>query len=104
MKNFDINEEVEKTLGALDHHERVDASPFFYTKLQSKLKKKEEIKQASFSLLNLWQPALIVILVIVNIFTISEFTNTNDTQSVYQLANEYGLNSSENGVQDYIIE
>lgn len=105
MKEFDIEKEIEKTLGSLDSHERVEASPFFYTKLEQRLKKNEEVKEVSFSIWSLVQPALMAIFIFVNIFTIVRFTENNENQLVNSLASDYGINVSENNnVQDYIFD
>lgn len=103
MRKFDIEKEIEKTLDSLDNHERVEASPFFYTKLQERLKKIGEEEVARFSFWNVWQPALVVVLIFVNVFTLVEFTTSNDNDNdVNAIASDYGISTFENLVQDYV--
>jgi hypothetical protein len=103
MGKFDIEEEIEKTLNSLDNHKRVEASPFFYTKLQQQLKAADEDRRSKFSIWNNLQSVLIVIFVFANVFTIIKITNTNQSQSVNSLASDYSINVSKQPVQDYIF-
>jgi hypothetical protein len=102
MREKDIKKEVDKTLNALNGHQRVAASPYFYTKLQQRLDQATKLEEkATFSLVRLWQPALLSVLLFVNIFTLSELRLRKDKVSV--LAGEYNIAKVENEIQDYSI-
>jgi hypothetical protein len=91
-----IEEEVEKTLQALDDYEPVEANPYFLTRLMQRIeeeKKTEEIPK--FSWVKVWQPALITTLVLVNAYTFYHFTiDINSDEGLSTLIEEYNYNSN----------
>lgn len=68
-----VREKVEETLASLDRMERLDAGPAFFSKLQARLGAEAE-RPVRFRLPNLLapalRPALLAILVLVNILTV----------------------------------
>ena len=108
MKNKQqINEEVKKTLKLLDQAENIEADHFFYTRLQSKLRSKDqkETKKLMFGFnFALLRNAFIVSLVLLNLISgIYVLRNDNyQTEStndyISTLAEEY---SAEQNLYDY---
>ena len=103
MKKNDIKKEVEKTLDVLNDHERIEASPFFYTKLQERIKREEEDQRPMFSSLYILQYVIIVIFIFVNIFTTVKLINQNNENEINLLVEEYGVNNTKRVVQDYVF-
>jgi len=104
MRRKDINEEVEKTLQALDDFEQVEANPYFMTRLMQRIEneKKEEESRPSFSWVTLWQPALFAMLIIVNAYTFYQFSShsTTDDAGLSTLMDEYSIEQNTSN-QDY---
>lgn len=76
--NFNIEEEVEKTLLALDDFEHVEASPYFYSRLSQKLEptSSKPPAQQNFIWTRLWRPKMLLILLGVSIFSSIQIDNT----------------------------
>lgn len=96
MRRKNIEEEVEKTLRALDDYEPVEAHPYFMTRLMQRIEneKKASVRPKSFGV-NLWQPALILGLIVINAFTFYHFTfqtNSHD-EGLSTLIEEYNYHS-----------
>lgn len=93
-KNW-VEEEVEKTLSSWDDLERIEANPYFFTRLQQRLANEQSPKQlwsASFL-----RPALLGILLIINVWTVASVLNsqarynTTTTATLSDFASDYGL-------------
>lgn len=93
-----IQQEIDKTLEQFDNAERIKPNPFLLTRIEARIR--EEKRERKFSVARtVLRPALLLIILAANIFTISEFlhyrtesTGSNDTMSVF--AKEFGLQTS----------
>jgi hypothetical protein len=90
-----IEDEVEKTLTVLDGMENARQNPFLYTRIKAKLESKKDADQSSKPIL---LPVSLVLLVLLNIFTLfnTQLTGNQDQSSISQqylqeLGNEYNL-------------
>ncbi len=71
-KNFKIEEEIEKTLRSVDNTEKIECSPFFYTKLMGRIESKEKSQEQSefkFNIRDYLRPALLILIITLNILT-----------------------------------
>ena len=111
MKQEKIEQEIVKTLECFETAERLKADPYFYRRLQARIKGNE--KQKRFSLQGILsakalRPALITAIVVLNIFTaMMVFKGTDgriDSRDQYltAFAEEYSLDL--NSVSSYIFE
>lgn len=105
-KNENIEQEIERTLLCFDEAERLKADPFFYTRLQTRIKDLEERKGFSLQgLLNVkvLRPALLTLVIVMNIVTTFVVFQKVDRQTDYRdqyltsFAEEYSLNQESNG-------
>ena len=98
-----IEEEIARTLDAFDRVERLPEDPYFYTRLQARLRERETDKIGLFKFL---RPAIVTALLIVNIVTaffyLSADTSGQTTDSRQQivllLSKELGIEQSENTI------
>jgi hypothetical protein len=98
-----IDQEVQKTLHCFAPLDKLSAHPYFYTRLQARLdiQQKEKEHEHKFFSPRLWRPALIGIMVVLNLTTAvlvyvsSEQNMPLTTDTLSTLAAEYDLN------QDY---
>jgi hypothetical protein len=88
--NEDINDRVEKTIGAFDNAHRAEVKPFFYTRIQGRLEanNRSVLIQRNFA----W--ATFVIILILNsmfyaFYEPMEEINTNDV--IVQMYEEYNI-------------
>ncbi|MFC1729719.1 hypothetical protein ACFL6I_05225 [candidate division KSB1 bacterium] len=82
-KKSNIEKEIDLTLKELDHFEPIEASPFFYSKLTSRLNADSEKQVGFFSRflsIDLLKPALLVLIVALNLFTVIKFLSIQNTQ------------------------
>lgn len=99
-KQEHISEEVEKTLNSLDNWQPVKTDPFFYTRLQARMQKRqEEHKWAWFFDSALLKPALAVAIVAINVVTLIHYSNQTSQavsrdEAIESFTNEYALNQS----------
>ena len=105
-REMNINDEVEKTLQALDGVERMEANPYFYTRLNQRIQdEKTETSRPPLIFSKLWQPALLAVLVIFNVYTFVQVDGANGSETaqdgVSVLMQEYQINSS-NSSYDYV--
>ncbi len=73
MKNRDkkIEEKIERTIGIFDDMENIEADPFLFTRIKAGLEEKENTREnLFFSWLPSPQAALIVTLVVINLFSL----------------------------------
>ena len=102
-RNEHIEEKVNKTMEILDNMEKVEASPFFHTRLEAKLEN-QIAEKSFFSFLFSSQfylkPVLIGLVLLVNIISISFFvinTNSNSkhTNEISNLLETYAFDQTE---------
>lgn len=93
MENFDnIKNEVEKTLNSLNGINQAEPKAFFYTRLHARMEKEllEPKTVLGFQLKPIHAYSIFIVLVVINIFAISNFKNhqnhsqQEDTYSLYQ--------------------
>ena len=101
-KKFNIEEEIQKTLDSVDGIKRVEGNPFLYTRLQERLNSNRESNVANKSFLSpIWQFALVAFLLIANVYVLlqSDYSNTQNTTTIEDVATEYDLTSSEDDTE-----
>ena len=76
-----INSEVEKTLELLDKLENIEPNPFLYTRIKVKIDEfnTKPIWLQDLSLTDIIKSAFIVILVLINIYSLIVFSQQNTT-------------------------
>jgi hypothetical protein len=101
-----VREQVEETLASLDRLERLDAGPAFFSRLQARLGAEAEkpVHSSLFRLPRVFtpvlRPALLAILVLVNILTVVFVAKAGahreevEKASVMAVAHDYSLNQS----------
>ena len=75
-----IIREVEKTLELLEQAERLKPNPFFFTRVQARIREKKK-ELAWQGLPGILKPVLLAILLAVNIFTAAYFLSTNKVET-----------------------
>jgi hypothetical protein len=98
-----IDQEVQKTLQFLEPMEKVSADPYFYTRLQARLRLQHQQKENRFELFGSrwWRPALAGMIVILNLTTAALVYMSNEKSkelnqdTLTTLATEYGLNQDD---------
>jgi hypothetical protein len=99
-----IDQEVQKTLQCFEPLEKVSADPYFYTRLQVRLRQQHQQKENKLELFGprWWRPALVGMIIILNLTTaalvyLSNEKNKELNQDTWTtLAAEYGLNQDDN--------
>jgi hypothetical protein len=94
MENLD--DKIDKTLGALEGIERAEPNPFFYARLKARMENAQEalpprirwVMKPSFVFSGL---ALIIILNVVSVINYSKNSQQPEKQSIEGFASEYGL-------------
>ena len=110
-KKARIEEEVEKTLQCFETTEKVEPNPFFYTRLQAKIRsieeKKESSKKSGLSLA--LRPALLLCLVVINLLSAVLVFRESDSQAdireyyLTTFAEEYALKQDEQNEYDLFL-
>lgn len=91
---------IEKTLELLEEKISAEYDYYYQTRLNAKLK--ENLKQDESRFVKILKPALIFVLVLLNIFTIlyglssSDYETTYDRQDLIEVINDEVFYSSEN--------
>jgi len=101
-KNYNIEEEIQKTLDSVDAIQRVDGNPFLYTRLQERLNSNRESNVTNQRLLSpIWQFALVAFLLITNAFVMlrSDYFNVQNEVTIDDLATEYELTPNEDDTE-----
>lgn len=104
-KNIRIEEEVEKTMSLLDNAEILEPNPYLYTRINARLKESGSEKVLSNkenALVIKLLPAILIVLVVFNFFSIIDFTSSNNSDTlnenrkeyIQQLGDEFLLNQS----------
>ena len=100
-KRKPVREEVEKTMSLLDRMENLEAGPYFYTRVEARLRSKEieeKTKHPGIFVVRVLKPALLVLLLLVNLFSavffLSESKDTGLVEEKYrsqasQIVQEY---------------
>lgn len=71
-----VREEVEKTMSLLDRMQNLEASPYFYTRIQAKLSSKEREKKtilSGFPGARVLRPAFLLLLLMINLISVFFF-------------------------------
>ncbi|UOD35136.1 hypothetical protein DSN97_02015 [Deferribacteraceae bacterium V6Fe1] len=74
-----IENEIEKTLKLLEESERLTPNPFFYAKIEEKLKEKGGKNRLNLSLI--MKPVALIALILLNITTIAMYVKGDDATS-----------------------
>lgn len=98
-----IEKEVEKTLQQLDQFEKLESDPFFYTRLQAKMKstQNQHNQSAIFSFAGRYlRPAFLILLLVLNLISalvvLQNRNSGSDSQStnISSFADEYSINDN----------
>lgn len=94
MENLD--EKIEKTLGALGGIERAEPNPFFYTRLKARMENAQEVLPSRVRWImnpSVVFSSLLVIIVlnVVSVINYSKNSQQPERQSIEGFASEYGL-------------
>jgi hypothetical protein len=101
MKKQEIEKEVEKTLSLLDHVRPVKAGPFFYTRLESRMRTQQRAKKVERLLPDRWVLAMIGIafLVLINVYSLLHFSSQSRAamreQGLATIAEEYDFTNNQ---------
>ena len=98
-----IEEEIARTLEEFDRVERLPEDPYFYTRLQARLRERFTEKTGFFKLL---RPAIVTALLLLNIVTAFFYLSTDTSsqttdsrqQTVLLISKELGIEQSENNI------
>ena len=99
-KEEKIREEVEKTLNAFDNIENLDGNPYLFTRIQFEIESLQTKGEESFLKGSILKPAILFIVLIINICTVVFYPNSeNTTTSTKQtylsaISSEYSINHS----------
>lgn len=108
-KNYNIEQEVKKTMESIDEIKRVEGNPFLYTRLQERMNRQEESKVVTrHSRFPIWQLAMVAALLFINGFVLHqsgyfdlEKTVAVEETTIEDFADEYALTESEEDL-DYL--
>ena len=102
-KDQHIEQEIEKTLDSLNKTEKIECSPFFYTRLMGNietLEKKQKHKVFESDLISILKPTLLIFIIILNIVTGIYLLNYTIEQSqdrsqyIKSLSEEFSIQQS----------
>lgn len=93
-KQYDIEEEIERTLQSLDGIQPATPKPFFYTRLQGRMEQRLLTKK-SWLFRPVYAFSALGLVLLLNFMTIYTFTHstTQSSATPENFAKEYGLNS-----------
>jgi len=104
-----IKQEVDRTLEYMEEIDTIDPSPFFYNRIMAHLESPASSEKNFFSRffsLSALQPALIACFIIINICTLTLFSNGTSARSVSReenlaaLAEEFQLIQTDNQIKE----
>jgi len=72
-----IEEHVRQTLDAFEQAEKLPPNPYFFTRVQARLKRKEK----SFTIAHVVKPAVIALLLILNMITVFRYFNRAEVRN-----------------------
>ena len=84
-KKEKIEEEVRKTLNVFELKESLPSNPYFYTRIQQRIKEKTENNSTSLGFL---KPALLVCLLLINVGTFIWYFNSSEDYYVTETRQE----------------
>lgn len=89
-KNEEFDNRVDRTLGSLDHLQRVPANPYLYSKIEQRLNAVPEKRIWGWS--RQPGPALLILLITFNVFTIVQFNRSDISSAEHRnaLSEAYG--------------
>jgi len=100
----DIDQEIEATLNSLDEVGRAEMSPFFYTRVEARLQRRNTEATDSFMQRLITRPALAVsiltvflilnIVAIKGISSVSHATTQRSASELQDFATEYNMNTT----------
>lgn len=96
--DLNIENEVQKTLDALENIKRVDGNPFLFTRIKAQLEKDRQInakKTLQFSNVLSW--SMMVLLLTINIIAITDNLKTETSQDslIESIASDFGFQDQE---------
>ncbi len=100
-RKIKIKKKVERAFQCLDEIENIECSPFFYTRLQSKIKGLNYKRKHWYDTLSdkfAFRPAFLAVVVLVNIISAVAVLKNGDDQSgsrvelISEISEEYSLN------------
>lgn len=99
-KKDKIREEVEKTVNAFDHLEKLEGNPYLFTRIQSEIESNlTKEKRYNFKG-EFLRPVILFLILIMNVFTVIFFFNskseTSSTKQTYfsAISSEYSISGS----------
>jgi hypothetical protein len=97
MKNENIERRIEDTLNSLEGLQKAESNPFFYTKIEQRLRNTQQGLVSSTTFYRL--AFALIILIVLNVFTYTKFhsidaTNGATKTGIEAFASEYGLQQS----------
>ncbi len=96
MKNEEkIREEVEKTLNAFDNIDNLSENPYLFTRLQTKIEESVALNEKRGFKGIILKPAILFIIVILNIFTGIYFINSGNKTTTVTKQDYFSKISSE---------
>ena len=98
-----IEEEIRKTLEVFDQKESLPPNPYFYTRVQQRIKENSENNSTVWGYL---KPALLTILLLINVGTFIWYFNSpgnysateNQKELIEYLSNDLSLNINQNNI------
>ena len=102
-KKHKIEEVIDMTLSSVDRNEKIECTPFFYTKLMGRIESQEKSRERSelkFNIRDYLRPALLVLIVAVNLLTgIFIYKNSTEqiserTEYIESLSKEFSIQQS----------
>ncbi len=98
-----IEEEIRKTLDMFEQKESLPPNPYFYTRVQQKIKEKSENNSTMWRYL---KPALLTILLLINVSTFIWYFNSTENYSAAEnqkelieyLSFDLNLNTNQNNI------
>lgn len=103
IKNQKIDEEIDMTLSSIYSNEKIECSPFFYSKLMGRIESQEKSREQfefKFNIRDYLRPAFLISIVTINILTgIFIYKNSSEqiserTEYIESLAKEFSIQQS----------
>lgn len=102
MKNENIIRKTEETLQSIERIQRVEPDPYLATRVLARWQREQETSMISNGAWK-WQLALMVVLLIVNTWTlIPKWVNTDAREDyLHNIAADYGINNESTTIYNY---
>lgn len=91
-----VQEEVEKTMSLLDRMENLEAGPYFYTRVEARLRSKEREEKTilpGFFAARVLKPAFLVLLLMINLISVFFFLKESGDTGLVE--NKYRSHASQ---------